>query len=178
MPPPPVQLTGVVSRKIHGAQPFAITLPLIGTPGVESRSGGANSDYTIVFTFANPLVSVGNASVTSGIGSVSNSAIGTNANQYTVNLTGATNAQTITVSLADVQDTAGNSSSLVSASMGVLIGDVTVNRTVSNTDVAQVKGQISAPVTASNFRNDVNANGIVSNTDVSVTKAQVSTTLP
>jgi len=62
--------------------------------------------------------------------------------------------------------------------MGVLIGDVTANGTASNTDVAIVKGQVAAPVTASNFREDVTANGIISNTDVSTTKAQVGTTLP
>ena len=52
------------------------------------------------------------------------------------------------------------------------------NAAVSNTDVAEVKAQVAAPVTASNFRTDVNANGVISNTDVSTTKAQVSTTLP
>jgi len=41
-----------------------------------------------------------------------------------------------------------------------------------------VKGQVAAPITASNFREDVTANGIISNTDVSTTKAQVGTTLP
>jgi hypothetical protein len=62
--------------------------------------------------------------------------------------------------------------------MGVLLGDTTANGSVSNTDVAAVKGQVAAPVTASNFRNDVNANGVVSNTDVSTTKAQVGTSSP
>jgi hypothetical protein len=62
--------------------------------------------------------------------------------------------------------------------MGVLVGDVTGNGTVSNTDVASVKAQVAAPVTASNFRNDVTINGIVSNTDVSTTKSQVGTSLP
>jgi hypothetical protein len=40
-----------------------------------------------------------------------------------VNLTGVTNAQTIKVALANVSDLAGNFSSAVSGSMGVLIGD-------------------------------------------------------
>jgi hypothetical protein len=66
----------------------------------------------------------------------------------------------------------------VSATMGVLIGDVNANKVVSNTDVASIKGQVAAPVTSSNFRNDVNANGVISNTDVSTTKAQVGTVLP
>ena len=62
--------------------------------------------------------------------------------------------------------------------MGVLVGDVNGNGTVSNTDVSTVKGQVSAPVSSSNFRNDVNANGVISNTDVSLTKTQVGTALP
>jgi hypothetical protein len=77
-----------------------------------------------------------------------------------------------------VVDTAGNSGNVVSPQMGVLVGDVNANGTVSNTDVSVVKTQVAAPVTASNFRDDVNFNGVISNTDVSVTKTQVGTTLP
>jgi hypothetical protein len=62
--------------------------------------------------------------------------------------------------------------------MGALLGDVTANGVVSNTDVSNIKVQVAAVVTASNFRDDVNANGIISNTDVSNTKVQVGTTLP
>ena len=110
-------------------------------------------------------------------GSVSSSANGPNANQYTVNLTGVSNACYVTVTLTNVLDAAGNLGS-VSVSMGLLIGDNTANRVVSNTDVSMVKAQVGATVGSSNFRNDVNANGIFSNTDVSLTKAQVGTTLP
>jgi hypothetical protein len=94
------------------------------------------------------------------------------------NSAGVSNARTITVSLTNVTDSAGNSSPAVARSMGVLLGDVSGNGVVSNTDVASAKGQVAAPVTAANFRNDVNANGVVSNTDVSITKAQVGITLP
>jgi hypothetical protein len=178
-----VVLAGVVSRKTHGsAGTFDINLPLTGTRGVECRNpgalpAGATGDYQLVFTFPNALTSVGGASVTSGTGSVGSSMIGPNPNQYTVNLTGVTNAQYVTVTLSNVLD-AANHAGDVSAQMGVLIGDVTANGTASNTDVATVKGQVAAPVTASNFREDVTANGIISNTDVSTTKAQVGTTLP
>ena len=176
---PPVQLIGAVSRKAHGsAGDFDIDLPLSGNPGIECRSGGASGDYTIIFNFANPLSSVGGASVTSGSGSVSSGAIGSDAHEYIVNLTGVTNAQTLTISLTNVTDSIGNGSPLVVASMNVLVGDVTANRSVSNSDVASIKAQVAAPVTASNFRNDVNGTGTLSNTDVSTTKAQVGTTLP
>jgi hypothetical protein len=178
--PPPVHLIAVVSQKLHGsAGTFDVDLLLTGNPGIECRSGGANGDYTIVFSFADPLTNVGGVSVTSGTGSVNNSAVDSNdTHNYIVSLTGVTNAQVITVSLTNVTDLAGNSSSTLSASMGILVGDTTGNGIVSNTDVASIKAQVAAPVTTSNFRNDVNANGIISNTDVSTTKAQVGTSLP
>ncbi len=66
VPFPALQLSSAVSRKTHGAAgDFDIALP-----GVECRSGGAGGDYTLVVTLSNNLVS-GNASVTSGTGSVS-----------------------------------------------------------------------------------------------------------
>ena len=56
-------------RKVHnGAGSFSINLPLTGEPGVECRAAGG--DHTLVFTFNSDIVS-GNASVTSGTGSVS-----------------------------------------------------------------------------------------------------------
>jgi hypothetical protein len=176
----PVQLSRVGSRKVHGtAGTYDVDLPLTGSPGTECRSGGVSGDYTMVFSFANSLSSISGASVKSGTGSVSGGMIDSNdAHNYIVNLTGITNAQTISVSLTNVSDSAGNFSSAVSAPMGVLIGDVNANGVVSNADVAAVKAQVAAPVTSSNFRNDLNANGVISNTDVSAAKAQVGTQLP
>jgi hypothetical protein len=167
----------------HGAAvDFDVNLPLpVGTSprGVECRSSASlgAGNYTLVFTFTNNLTSVNSASVTTGTGSVSTSSIGPNPNQYTVNLTGVTNDQYIAVTLNSVLDAAGNSGTIPGPQMGVLIGDVTANGVVSNTDVSSVKAQVAAAVGASNFRDDVNANGIISNTDVSATKAQVGTTL-
>jgi len=180
VPTPHVQLNSVASKKLHGnAGPFDVDLPLSNSPGIECRSGGASGEYTLVFTFSNSLTNVDSARVISGTGSVSSSNIdNSDAHNYLVNLTGVGNAQTITVSLTNVRDSAGDFSSAVSTSMGVLIGDVNGNGAVSNTDVASVKAQVAAPVTESNFRNDVSANGVISNTDVSAAKAQVGTTLP
>jgi hypothetical protein len=178
--PPPVQLSAVVSRKTHGiAGTFDIDLPLTGPRGVECRSGGANGDYTLVFTFANSLTNVDGANISSGTGSVTSSNIdSSDAHRYAVNLTGVTNAQVITVSLKNVADSAGNFSPATAGSMAVLLGDANANGVVSNLDVSLVKAQVAVPVDSSNFRNDVNGNGTVSNTDVSVTKAQVGTTVP
>ena len=172
--PPPLP-SKVVSRKTHGtAGNFDIDLPLTGVAGIECRTGGVNNTHQVIVTFPAAVTFTG-ATVTSGTGAVSSSS-GSGTTAVTVNLTGVTNAQAIALTLFGVNDgaTTGN----VSIPMGVLAGDTTANKVVSNTDVASVKGQISSSVTATNFRNDVNANGNVSNTDVSATKAQVSTTLP
>jgi hypothetical protein len=160
-----------VSRKAHGsAGRFDVGLPLAGTPGIECRSGGATNDYQIVITFGGP-VTFSTARVTQGIGSVSSTS--TNGDQVFVNLTGVTNAQTIQLTLLAVNGRHGDKQ--YNDPHVRAVGRITANKAVSNTDVAAVKAQVAAPVTASNFRNDVNANGVVSNTDVSSTKAQVGT---
>ena len=56
---PALQLTSAVSRKTHvGVGDFDVNLPLIGSPGVECRTGA--SGHTLVFTFTNNITS-GNA---------------------------------------------------------------------------------------------------------------------
>ena len=176
----PVMLQNVVSRKAHGgAGVFDIDLPLAGTPGIECRSGGATGDYTLVFNFANPLTNVDGASVSSGTGSVANPQIDpNNAHNYIVNLTGVTAAQVITVTLANVVDSAGNNNRAISASMGVLLGDVNGNGLVNSTDTSQVQAQSGQPVTTSNFRMDVNANGLINSTDTSIVQSKSGTGLP
>ena len=169
-------LTGVVSRKLHGGMAFGVDLPLTGNPGVECRSGGINGDYQMIFSFLNPLTSVGNASLTSGTGSVGSHMMDADSHNYIVNLTGVTNQQVITVSLTNVNDAAGNSTGSVSISMGVLLGDVTGNGTVNATDVSQVRpGRV---VDDSNFRQDVTVNGFINSSDVSAVKLQSGTALP
>jgi hypothetical protein len=132
----------------------------------------------VVFTFANQLTSVSSASVSSGTGSVASSSIGTDTHQYIVNLTGVTNAQQLTVTLANLNDNAGDFSASVSATMGVLLGDVNGNGLVNSTDVSQAQAQSGQPVTGSNFRTDVNANGLVTSTDVSIVQSKSGTGLP
>jgi hypothetical protein len=64
---PPPQLSSVVSRKQHGsAGNFDVNLPLTLPSGIECRSGGATSDYTLVFTFNSPLSTVGSTTVSAG----------------------------------------------------------------------------------------------------------------
>ena len=176
---PTLKLSSAVSRKTHGsAGTFDIDLPLTGPQGIECRSGGTNSDYTIVFSFANPLTSVGGASVTSGTGTVSSSAIGSDAHQYIVNLTGVANAQVITVSLTNVNDAAGNFSSTVSASMGVLLGDTSSDGVVNSADITQTRRQSGNVADSSNFREDVTLDGVINSADITLVRRQSGTALP
>jgi hypothetical protein len=171
----PVELLSVVSRKVHGtAGTFDVDLALDGS-GIECRSGGANGDYTLVFTFANSLTNVGNVAVTAG--SVSTSGIGTDAHQYIVNLTGITNAQSLSVSLTNVHDALNNVGD-VSAIMDVLIGDTTADRSVNSADIAQTKSQSGTVVTSSNFREDVTTDGNLNSGDIALTKSKSGTALP
>ena len=176
--------TRVVSRKTHGsAGSFDIDLPFNppgpGAPsGIECRSGGTSGNYTMAFTFPNPLTSVGGATVSSGHGSVSNGAIGTDPHEYIVNLTNVTNQQEIDVTLTGIQDASGNHGGTVRATMNVLLGDTNADGFVNSADISQTKSQSGRAVTVSNFREDVNVDGFLNSGDISVVKSKSGTALP
>jgi hypothetical protein len=173
-----VPISRIVSRKVHGsAGPFDIDLT--GGSGIECRSGGTNGNYTIVFSFVNPLTTVGNASVTAGSGSVTNASVDpSDPHNYIINLTNVTNVQRITVTLTDVSDSVGNVSNAVSAQMGVLLGDVNATGVVDGNDVSAVQSHTRQSLSATNFRYDVNTTGGIDGNDVSVTQGQTRTALP
>jgi plastocyanin len=162
------------SRKVHGgAGTFDIPLPLTGNVGIECRTGGATNDYQMIIDFATS-VTVGDAAVTSGTGGVSSFSV--SGSQVTVNLTGVTNIQRITLTLFNVND--GTHMGNVPVSMGVLVGDVNSNAVVNASDVSLTKSQVGQPVSGSNFREDVNANGLINSVDVALVKSKVGTALP
>jgi acid phosphatase len=163
-----------VSRKVHGsAGTFDVGLPLAGTPGIECRSGGATNDYQVVVTFGGPVM-FANARVTQGTGSVSSTS--TNGNQVLINLTGVTNAQTIQVTLASVND--GVTTADLTIPMSILLGDVNGSGRVDAADVSLVRQQTLKTITSSNFRNDINESGRVDAADVSIARQQTLTSLP
>ncbi|HJT82001.1 MAG TPA: hypothetical protein VJ719_12455, partial [Chthoniobacterales bacterium] len=175
VPGAPVPVSAV-SRKVHGlAGTFDIDL-LPPSPAIECRLGTpGGKDYQVVVTFP-AAVTVGGVMVTSSDNMATADPPIVVGSTVTVNLHNVANAQRLTVILTGVD--AGTGTGNVSISAGILLGDITANGTVSNTDVSNVKGQVTAPVTSSNFRHDVTANGAISNTDVSMTKQQASTSLP
>jgi len=159
------------SRMVHGsAGTFDIPLPLSGSVGVECRNG---PNFQMIVDFATS-VTVESVAVTSGTGNVDNFTV--NGSEVTINLSGVTNAQTITVTLHNVNN--GNVTGDVSVSMGVLAGDVNGNATVNASDVSLTKSQVGQTVDSGNFREDVNASGTISSTDVAIVKSDVGTSLP
>lgn len=164
------QLSAATSRKTHGsAGTFDINLPLSGQPGVECRSSGGN--HTLIFTFSSTPVS-GNVSITSGTATMSGSPTyqGTT---MTVNLTGVTNAQTVSLMLHNVTDNSARVMADTAVSVNMLAGDTNGNGSVNASDVTQTKSRIGQTVDATNFRSDVNANGTINAGDVSSVKANV-----
>ena len=96
----------------------------------------------------------------------------------TVNLTGVSDAQQITVTLSTVTDCFGSVLPNTMVTAGMLIGDTTGNGAVNSGDVAQTKARSGQPVSAANFRSDVNTDGSIDASDVSVVKSNVGTGLP
>ena len=170
------QLSGVVSSKLHGpAGTFNINMPLTGNPGIECRSGGQNGNFTIVFTFANALMNVDQATVTHGAGSVTSGAIGQDPHQYIVTLTGVTNAQFLTVALVNAHDSTGKIGN-VAATMGFLMGDVDGSGHVDAGDIGVVQRNNSKSASA-NPRADVDVSGHIDVGDIGIIQKHNSTGL-
>jgi len=170
-----LQLTSAVSRKSHrAAGTFDVPLPLTGEPGIECRNSAGK--HKLVFSFNNPVVS-GSASLTLGVGTIMGSPI-FSGNTMTVNLTGVTDIQKITVTLTDVTDTSFHVLPSAAVSVNMLIGDTSQNKLVSNVDVRQTRLQVGVPVTSANFREDVIPNGSITTTDVGQVRSRIGNRLP
>jgi hypothetical protein len=157
---------------------FAIDLPLTGTPGVESRGGGSAGSYTIDFTFNNNLTSV--AGVATSCGTVTSSMIDAgDSHRYIVNLAApACNAQDVTVTLTGVTDDQANTLPSASVTVGLLLGDVDGDGTVTAIDFNLTKSDNGQNTDATNFREDVRVNGRIDRNDAKTVRQQVGTSLP
>ena len=177
--------TSAVSRKVHGATPYDIPLPLGGTPGIECRSGGGTNDYQMLVTFPTNVSISGSpqAQVTSGAGKIGSSGVsnggvvsGGGTSVITIPLTNITNAQTINVTLFGVNNGSSVGSTVIP--MSLLQGDTSGNRSVSGTDVSQTRARVGQPIDSTNFRSDVVINNFINSTDISTVKARSGTGLP
>jgi len=170
-------MQGRLARKVHGGA-GTFDLPLVATPTTpttEPRSGGAGGNHTIVFTFDKP-VTAGNASVTAGTATAGTPTF--SGNEMRVSLTGVTNPQYVTVAVSDVVAADGGAGGSGSVRVGFLLGDVSQNRVVTVSDLAQVNAQIAQVVTSANYLKDVNASGTLTVADKGIANTQITKALP
>jgi hypothetical protein len=170
-------LVSAVSRKVHGAAgTFDVKLvPPDQNSGIECRSGGANSAYQVVMSFAAPVTYSG---ITTSAGSVAGSS---NAGSVvTVNLTGVPNAQVTNITLLGAST--GGATADITVPLKVLIGDTTGNGLVNSGDISQTQNQSGQPVNGEegtdNFREDVTVNGAINSADISLVQQKSGTGLP
>jgi hypothetical protein len=165
-----------VSRKTHTGQgDFDIALPLAGSPGVECRRSTGDSHKMIV-SFVGPVTVNGTnpqKATISGTGSVSGVTV--NGSTVTIDLTGVGNAQTISVTLLNVNN--GATTANVVIPMGVLLGDTTASRTVNSGDAQETRNRSGQLADSTNFRSDVNTDGTVNSGDAFLVRARSGTTL-
>ncbi|MBA2432756.1 MAG: PQQ-dependent sugar dehydrogenase [Chthoniobacterales bacterium] len=180
-----VAVQSAVSRKIHGAAgPFDIAQT--GAAAIESRSGGATGDYTLVvsLTAAGALTVDGapQAQVVSGTGTIGSNgvsnggAVTVNGSTITIPLTNVANAQNLNVTLNSVND--GTTTRSFTIPFRVLIADTNNSAAVTAADVSQVKSASGQAADSTNFRLDINASGGVNATDVAIAKTFSGTALP
>jgi hypothetical protein len=169
-----MRVTSVVSRKNHGGTPFDIDLPLTGAAGVECRNAGGNQ--TLVVTFDGNVAS-GNASVSSGTGTVSGSP-SFSGTTMTINLSGVADAQALTVTLSNVTDGAARSLPTTGVTFKTLVGDTNGDSSVNAGDTLQTRSRSGQPASATTFRSDVNLDGLVNSGDTTVVRARSGNFVP
>ena len=171
----------VVSRKTHGsAGDFDVDLPLVGNPGIECRSGGANNLYTLIYTFHRNVTVPGTATKTQGTAIVGVPTIGPKPNQVTIPLRSVANAQHLGITLNGVHDVTGATINNLAAHMDVLLGDVDGTGRVDADDVTLVRQNNFQLLTQTppTFREDVDLTGRIDADDVTITRQQNFTFLP
>jgi Cadherin-like beta sandwich domain len=167
-------LQSAVSRRVHGsAGTFDLPLSLVPTnPTTEPRKGPGQS---IVFTFDK---AVNSALATPSEGNTTVAAPSFSGKDVIVPLPGVTDRQYVTLNLDSVSSTDGGSGGCGVVRVGFLVGDVSQNRVVTVSDLAQVNAQLAQIVTPANFLKDVNASGTLSVADRAITNANLTRNLP
>jgi RHS repeat-associated protein len=91
-----------------------------------------------------------------------------------VTLTGVPDNKRVTVHLSNVNGAGVD----VFASLGFLVGDVNNSRSVTATDILQVKGRSGQVTNATNFTFDLNASGSITASDILAVKGRSGQTVP
>jgi hypothetical protein len=167
-------LQSVASRLTHGST-GTFDLPLSASSRVvEPRSDGSGN-YAIVFNFNEPISS-GNASVTSGIGSVSG--VTFSGNSMIVGLSGVTDQQTVMLSASNVLGAGSQTPASVSVQVGFLYGDVTGDGAVNVGDTIAVRSNSGVALSNDTCHYDVNVDGAVNIGDTAVVRSHSGDFLP
>jgi N-acetylneuraminic acid mutarotase len=177
---PAIPVRRAVSRKTHGNS-GDLDVDLLSTTGVESRSGGATDDYTLVITFFEnitvtnvPQAAVTFGAATIGSGGVSNGGvISISGNTAIVPLTNVANAQTIHVSLFCV-----NGGGNVVIPFRRLLGDATGDGVVNSGDATQTRNFSGQALDAATVRADVNTDGIINSGDAILVRSRSGSFIP
>jgi hypothetical protein len=89
----------------------------------------------------------------------------------TVNLTGVSNAQQITVTLSNVTDALGQVLAPTAVNMKALVGDVNGDSAVNSGDSIVTRSRSGQTTDATNFRSDVNLDGSINSGDAAVVRS-------
>jgi hypothetical protein len=167
---------GFVSRKVHGNKgDFDIILPSTAPAAVECRgNGGPSNPYKLIFSLDRNIIVPGTATASQANTNPTTS-LGPNPNQVTIDLTGVTNLQHLTVTLNGVKDAANTILNNLTARMDLVLADVNQTHDVNSGDVfltQKQNGQGLPPAGTADFRRDINQNGTIDSGDVFLTQKQ------
>jgi hypothetical protein len=172
VPTPIPNLVSVVSVKSHGGTPYSFPLPPSGTPGVECRQ--TNGTLQLVFTFDQPMVS-GTVTIEDGdAGIVGEPTF--SSDTMTVNLSGVTDMQHLTITASDLNGTTGTATVV----FGILRGDVDGDGKVTSADAAMIRSATGTQTgqAAFNPRCDLNGDGSVTSKDAALERNVMNHQLP
>ncbi len=170
----PAFVASVVSRKVHGtAGTFDLPLSNLPTsPTTETRQGPA---HTLVFTFNKPIIAT-TVAISEGIAASGAPTI--SGNDVIVPVSGAADAQYMTVSLTNVTSADSSTGGGGGIRVGLLAGDASLNRQVTVADVGITNSFILFAVGESNFHVDINADGRFTVADKGLVNANLLKKLP
>ena len=83
--------------------------------------------------------------------------------------------QTLLITLSSVS---GVNTNDVTVPLGVLLGDVNGDGSVTQKDVTRTQSKVGQAVNKSTFREDVTLDGSINSTDVNLVQSKVGTALP
>ena len=169
-----VTAPSAVSRKLHGATNYYLSLPFRRPYAVECRSGGTSNSYEVRVSFG-LLITCNAVTVTSGNGTVTDVTTGEQST-VVITLSDVVSPQTLTLRLD--MDYDGLATGSVFVPMNVVVGDVSGDGKVNATDVSQTKSNSGKTLTANNARTDVNVSGQINAGDVALVKLKSGTALP